>query len=173
MHGSIFNKISYMWQFYLPRLPGMTNYFPSLNTTRGLWFDRGRGLLRLAGHDLPDVGDNLALGLVAILTGLFVRSLSVCRAALRARFAEVCVYAAMALGVLGLVGLSSYVDSAEGLFADPRYLLPLISLLGGALALVARAGGRRLGPVLGTLIIVLFMAHNIFSQLLVLGRYYA
>ena len=173
VHGSILTKISYIWQFYLPRLPGMTNYFPGLSTTRDLWFDRGVGFYGWLDTTFPTWVDNLALVIVAILAALCVRSMAVCRAALRARFAEICVYAAMAIGLLMLIGLSSYVDSSEGLFADPRYLLPLISLLGAGLALAARAAGRRWGPALGVLIIVLFMAHNIFSQLLVLGRYYA
>jgi hypothetical protein len=91
----------------------------------------------------------------------------------RSRIAEVFVYAVMALGLLGLIGLSSYVDSSEGLFADPRYLLPLVPLLGMGLALAARGAGRRWGPAVGALIIVLFLAHDIFSQILVIGRYYS
>jgi hypothetical protein len=172
VHGSILTKISYIWQFYLPRLPGMTNYFPGLNTTRGLWFDRGVGFYGWLDTMFPIWVDNLALVLTAILAALCLRSLVLCRAALRARLAEIVVYAAMALGLLTLIGLSSYVDSSEGLFADPRYLLPLISLLGAGLALAARGAGRRWGPAVGVLVIVLFMAHNIFSQLLVVGRYY-
>ena len=172
VHGSILTKVSYIWQFYLPRLPGMTNYFPGLSTTRGLWFDRGVGFYGWLDTMFPIWVDSVALVLTAILAALCVRSLAVCRAALRGRLAEVAVYAAMALGLLTLIGLSSYVDSSEGLFADPRYLLPLISLLGAGLALAARGAGRRWGPAVGVLIIVLFMAHNIFSQLLVVGRYY-
>jgi hypothetical protein len=41
-----------------------------------------------------------------------------------------------------------------------------------ALALTARGAGRRWGPTAGALIVVLFLAHNIFSQLLVVARYY-
>ena len=173
VHGSIFTKISYVWQFYLPRLPGMANYFPGLSTTRDLWFNRGVGFYGWLDTTFPIWVDNVALLFTAILAALCVRSLAVCRAALRARLAEVAVYATMAIGLLTLIGLSSYVDSSEGLFADPRYLLPLISLLGAGLALAARGAGRRWGPAVGVLIIVLFLAHNIFSQLLALGRYYA
>jgi hypothetical protein len=173
-HGSILDKVSYIWQFYLPRLPGMTNYFPSLATTRDIWFNQGVGLYGWLDTTFPIWVDNAALIAVGILALLCVRSLAVCHAALRERVAEIAVYAAMALGLLTLIGLSSYVDySSEGLFADPRYLLPLIPLLGAALALAARGAGRRWGPAIGALIIVLFMAHDIFSQLLVVGRYYA
>ena len=44
--------------------------------------------------------------------------------------------------------------------------------LGAALALAARGAGRRWGPAVGALIVVLFLAHDIFSQLLVASRFY-
>lgn len=43
---SFAEEISYIWQFYLPRLPGMHAYFPGISTTRQLWFD---GLVGLYG----------------------------------------------------------------------------------------------------------------------------
>lgn len=171
--GSIFSKISYVWQLYLPHLPGMTNYFPGLSTTRGLWFNRGVGFYGWLDTSFPDWVNNLALVPTGILALLGLRAVAVDRAALRPRIAEIAVYVVMGLGLLTLIGLSSYIDSSEGLFADPRYLLPLIPLLGLALALAARGAGRRWGPAVGALIIVLFLAHNIFSQMLVAGRYYS
>jgi hypothetical protein len=40
------------------------------------------------------------------------------------------------------------------------------------LALAARGAGRRWGPPVGALIIVLFLGYDIFSQLLVVSRFY-
>jgi hypothetical protein len=54
----------------------------------------------------------------------------------------------------------------------PRYLLPTLALVAAALVLSARGGGRRFGPVAGVLIVVLFFAHNLFSQLQVISRFY-
>ncbi len=172
-HGSIISKASYVWQLYLPRLPGMTNYFPGLSTTRGLWFNRGVGFYGWLDTSFPSWVNNLALVPTGILVLLCVRTLAVSRAALRRRMAEVVVYATIAIGLLTLIGLSSYIDSSEGLFTDPRYLLPLLPILGAGLVLAARGAGRRWGPVVGVLIILLFLAHNVFSQLLVAGRYYS
>ena len=42
--GSLVEEVSYIWQLYLPRLPGMVDYFPGLSTIRQLWFDRAVGL---------------------------------------------------------------------------------------------------------------------------------
>jgi hypothetical protein len=84
------------------------------------------------------------------------------------------VYTLIALGLIVLIGLDSYrrFPTIAGEFTQPRYLLPLIPLLGVALALAARGAGRRWGPAVGTLIVVLFLAHDVFSQLLVAGRFY-
>jgi hypothetical protein len=41
------------------------------------------------------------------------------------------------------------------------------------LALAARGAGRRWGPVVGALIVVAILAHDIFSQLLVVSRFYS
>lgn len=173
VNGSILTKISYIWQLYLPRLPGMTNHFPGLSTTRDLWFNRGVGFYGWLDTTFPTWVENLALIPAGILSLLCVRTLAGSRSILRERIVEVAVYAAMGLGLLTLIGLSSYIDLSEGLFADPRYLLPLLPLLGVGLALAARGAGRRWGPPVGALIVVLFLAHNIFSQLLVVARYYA
>jgi len=75
---------------------------------------------------------------------------------------------------MALVGADSYLDfpqiAAE--YGQARYLLPMLPLLGAVLALAARGAGRRWGPVVGALIVSLFLAHELFSQLQVIARYY-
>jgi hypothetical protein len=174
-HGSIFSKLSYVWQLYLPRLPGMANDFPGLFTAHRLWFDRSVGFYGWLDTYFPLWVDDLALLPAGIIALLCVRALLAGRAVLRARRLEILVYAAMVLGLLTLIGLGSFFDNAsEGLgFAEPRYLLPLIALLGAGLALAARGAGRRWGPAVGAGVVALFFAHDLFSQLLVIARYYA
>ena len=173
VQGSVLDKISYVWQLYLPRLPGMTNYLPGVATTRDLWFNRSVGYYGWFDTSFPVWVDNLVLLPAGILALLCLRSLAAGRGALRQRIAEISVYATMALGLLALIGLSSYIDASEGLFAEPRYLLPLLPILAAGLVLAARGAGRRWGPAVGATIVVLFLAHNVFSQLLVAARYYA
>ncbi len=141
-HGSIFSKISYVWEFYLPRLPGMINHFPGLSTTRRLWFDRSVGFYGWVDTTFPVWVNNLALAPAGILALLFLRALVLGRAALRRRLPELLVYGALGLGLMVLVGFSSYIDGRnEGLFAEPRYFLPLFPLVGVGLALTARGAG--------------------------------
>ena len=174
--GSMLSEISYIWQFYLPRLPGTTNYFPGILTTRQLWFDGLIGLYGWADTVFPGWVYDAALVPACLVALLCMRALLACRLTASKRVLELLLYTAMAAGLMGLVGTTSYISDAlqnEGAFWEPRYLLPLIPLLGAALAVAARGSGRRWGATVGVLIVVLVLAHDIFSQLLVISRYYS
>lgn len=171
---SILSEISYIWQFYLPRLPGMTNYFPGLSTTRQLWFDRGVGLFGWLDTSFPLWVDNIALIPAALIAILGLRTLLVRRRALRGRLSELVVYAIVGAGLLALIGQDSHLNRlTEGAgWAQPRYLMPLLPLAAAAIVLAARGAGRRWGPAVGALIVVLFLALDVFSQLQLVSRFY-
>jgi hypothetical protein len=173
-HGSIPGEISYIWQLYLPRLPGMPHDFPGFLTTRDIWLDGYIGLYGWFDTVFPGWVYDVAL----VPTGLIVlgclRALLAARSALRERLGELLVYVALGLGLMVLVGADSYLKfpgiAAE--YGQTRYLLPLLALLGAVLALAARGAGRRWGPVAGVSIVVLLFAHDLFSQLQAIARYY-
>jgi hypothetical protein len=173
-HGSVLAEASYIWQFYLPRLPGMKSYFPGLFTTRQIWFDRSVGLYGWIDTAFPSWVYDFALVPAALTGALCLRALLVARATLWRRGVELAVYAVLAIGVLALVGADSYgeLSNHAGGYAEPRYLLPMLPLFGAALALAARGAGRRWGPAAGVAIVLLVLAHDIFSQMLVISRYY-
>jgi 4-amino-4-deoxy-L-arabinose transferase-like glycosyltransferase len=173
-HHSLFGEVSYIWQLYLPRLPGMHVDFADISPLRNLWFD---GLVGDYGFEdtwFPGWVDNLALIPAIAIAALSAREVLLRRRVLRGRAGELGVYLALAAGLLVVIGGTSYlsfpVEAAS--FPEPRYLLPLIPIFGGVLALAARGAGRRWGPAVGALIVVAFFAHDLFSQLLVIGRYY-
>ncbi len=173
-HGSLVHELVYIWELYLPRLPGMTNYFPGLSTAHQLWFDKSVGFYGWLDTSFPLWVDDIALLAGALIAVLCAKSLVAGRAALRRRLVELVVYAVMCAGLMVLIGASSFVNAeAEGLgFAEPRYLLPLLPLGAAALALAARGAGRRWGPAAGAVIVVLFLTHDVLSQLLVAARFY-
>ncbi len=173
-HRSIAGELAYIWQFYLPRLPGMSNDFPGISLTRQVWFERMVGMYGWQDTYFPNWVDTAALVPAGAIAALFLRSLVVSRAALRARAGELLSYALIAGGVMALVAADSYLSFpvSEAGYAEPRYLLPMAVLFAGVFAFAARGAGRRWGPVAGTLIVLLIFAHDIFSQLLVVGRYY-
>jgi hypothetical protein len=172
---SLFNELSYTWQVYLPRLPGMTHYFSGLTTYKDIWFDRSVGLYGWIDTTFPAWVDNLALAPAGAVGLLFVRAVFTRRAALRARSWELSAYVAMVLSIMVMIGVVSYqgdVIQHSHAFGEPRYLLPLLPLLGAVIALAVRGAGRRWTPVVGAAMVTLFLGHDIFSQLQVIARYY-
>jgi hypothetical protein len=174
MHGTALEGASYVWQLYLPRLPGMVNDLPGLPTTREIWFDGYVGRFGWLDTTFPDWVYTLALVPATLILALCARTLWVRRAALRGRLPELACYVLMALGLMVLVGVSSYGEfpALTAGFGQARYLLPLLPLLAAVLVLAARGAGRRWGPVVGTLIVVLFLAQDIFGQLQTVARFY-
>ncbi|HST56639.1 MAG TPA: DUF2142 domain-containing protein [Solirubrobacteraceae bacterium] len=172
--GSLAGELSYIWQLYLPRLPGMANDFPDLSTTRMIWLDGLTGLYGWLDTVFPAWVYDVALVPIGLTVLLCTRALIAGREALRRRWAELLVYAVMGVGVMAVVGGASYVAFLRlaGPYEQIRYMFPMLALLGAVLALAARGAGRRWGPVAGTLIVVLILAHEIFSELLVTARYY-
>jgi hypothetical protein len=173
-HGSLAAKLSYAWQLYLPRLPGMVSDFPDISTTRQIWFDGFVGLYGWSDTAFPNWVYDVALIPAVAVACLAIRALLARQAALRARASEICVYALMSVGVMVMVAGASYGEFPEvdASFAQVRYLFPMLALLGALLALAARGAGRRWGPAAGVLIVVLILAQDIFSQLLVVSHYY-
>lgn len=173
--ASLLNEISYAWQMYLPRLPGMTHYFVGIEMWREVWFDRSVGLYGWMDTTFPGWAQNLALLVAATITILCLRELLAHRHALKQRLPELAGYAAITVGLLAMLGFASYssdVVEHEAALAEPRYLLPLLPLLGIVLALAVRGAGRRLLPIAGAALVVVFLGHDLFSQMQVIARYY-
>jgi hypothetical protein len=175
LNGNIVHEIDYVWELYLPRLPGMTHYFLGVSTFRDIWFDHSVGLYGWGDTQFPRWVDNLALVAAIAIAILCVAELVRGRRALLDRWLELAVYAMMSLGVLVMVGLESYsadILSQQEAYGDPRYLLPMLALFGGVLTLAVRGAGRRFAPAVAGVLVVLFVAHDVFSQLQEIARYY-
>jgi hypothetical protein len=172
---SLFNRLSYVWQLFLPRLPGMPHYFAGLTTWRDVWFDRSVGLYGWMDTMFPSWVDNVALVLAGIVFLLLLRALVTLRSEIKARLPELAAYTLILLAVLGELGLASYssdVIEKELAYGEPRYLLVALPLFAAAIALAIRGAGKRWMTVAGVAMVVLFLGHDLFSQLQVIARYY-
>jgi uncharacterized membrane protein len=167
-------EISYIWQLYLPRLPGMHADFGGVFTTQKIWFDGYVGLYGWLDTPFPGWVYEVALVIAVLIAALCIRELVARARPLRGRIVELLVYLVICVGLMALVGGDSYVrfPTVDAEFGQVRYLLPLLPLLGVVLALAARGAGRRWGPVVGGVILMLFLAHDIFSQLQTVARFY-
>jgi 4-amino-4-deoxy-L-arabinose transferase-like glycosyltransferase len=163
--------LSYAWQLYLPRLPGMS---PELHGIVGstIWFEQLVGKYGWLDTSFPLWVVKVALIPATIILALFARAMLINRRQLRSRWIEIVVYACMCVGILVGIAATQYQTGIPGSYTQFRYLLPLIAFGGIILALAARGAGRRWGPTVGVFIILLALAHDLFSQLLVISRYY-
>jgi 4-amino-4-deoxy-L-arabinose transferase-like glycosyltransferase len=166
-------EMSHVWQLFLPRLwlhPQFTG-LPLWKT----WFTGLIGRFGWEDYEFPLWFDDLALVLAVFVVALALAELVRRRATVRGRLDELSVYAFVVLGLCAEIGVESYrafVGSNE-VFEQPRYLLPLIALYAGVLALATRFGGRRWGPVLGVGVVMLALGHDLYAQALTVARYYA
>jgi 4-amino-4-deoxy-L-arabinose transferase-like glycosyltransferase len=171
---SIGGAIGYAWQFYFVPLPGQDAPLGPLPLWES-WFRGFVGLLGWIDTEFRQGVYDAALAPVAAIAALAAAALVSRRRLLRERRLEVAVYGLMTVSFMAFVAFASYIIYVrfQQNVAQARYLLPLVSLYGAILALAARGAGARLMPVVGTAIVVLAIAHNVFSQLLVISRYYA
>jgi 4-amino-4-deoxy-L-arabinose transferase-like glycosyltransferase len=177
--------LSYTWQFYLPKLPFMTDEFPfggqSFPTypTYPLWQSYFQGFVGRFGwfqYGFPMWANWVALAVFVPVLGLAGAALVRARAVLRRRWPELLTYAVLLGGLMALINLVGYqyrLGAPHGNFEQARYLLPMLGLYAAVIALAARGAGKRWGPALGALLVVLAIGHNLSAQLLSLDRYYA
>ena len=172
--GSIKGFLSYLWQFYLPPLrtmspqgppygyrqvyvEGLGGTFGSLEIQYPLWvYDA----LQLAA----------GLGLVALVL-IAVRRWE----AVRAHAAQIVVVAALPASMLAVLHVSAYRD-LQGPPFDPllvgRYLLPLVVSMGLAIAFVCTSLPRRLGSLVGVLVLSTFTVLSLCGLGLTVARFY-
>jgi hypothetical protein len=173
-HHNLSAELSYIWQFYLPRLPWMHSDFPGIVPALDIWFKGLVGRYNWLETVFPGWVYRVALIPAGLIAGLCARELYAGRGALRERKAELAVYFSMLLGLMVLLAAASF-ESFPTLAAgdsEPRYFLPMLALGCALLALAARGAGRRWGPIAGVAIVMLILGHNVLSQLLEVSRYY-
>jgi 4-amino-4-deoxy-L-arabinose transferase-like glycosyltransferase len=175
---SIRERLVYVWQEALPRLPFMHDALPGYPPWN-LWFHGFVGHFGWLDYAFPgwvyDVAGWIfllvvALALVAVAATVHARGWA--GLAWRRPFALVLlVLVAGLVFVIGWQGVQ-YRHDTGFTFEQARYLLPLLGLYGLLVALAARGAGRRWGPAVGAALVVLAMAHGLFAELLTISRYY-
>lgn len=173
--GSQSGRLSYIWQLYLPRLPFMDDQFTA-SPIREIWVNGFIG--RFGWLDTTWSAGVYRAGGVVLLGIALLAAVGAFRAARRGAFAgrlgELCVYATLVVGLLLLIGAAGYsARLTGGTFEQARYLVPLMGLYAGIVALAARAFGSRWGPVAGAILIGVAFGHDLFAQLLTVGRFWA
>ncbi len=169
-------QLSYLWQFFLPPLPFMTDTFTGY-PGYPVWDVYIQGFVGRFGYfqyGFPTWVNQVGLGVLAVVAALAVVGVTRGRERLRERWPELCCYTGMLVGTLLLIGVAGYrFRIFKGFnFEQTRYLFTLLPLYGALVALAVRAGGRRWGPAAGAFLVVLAAGHSWFALLLTINRYY-
>ena len=173
--ASVREQLSYLWQFWLPRMPWQNEIFPGPYPA---WVNYFQGFVGRFGWNQSQFApwvQYLVLGVMIAVGVLAAAGLVRARRVLRGRWQELLTYAALAGGLAVLVNVAGYrysLNNPQG-FEQIRYLFPLLPLYGAVVAVAAKGAGRRLGPAVAGLMVALAAGHALFGQLFVLMRYYS
>lgn len=173
-HLNVREVASYMWQFYLPRF-SFQHRFAGLRElpVYNVWLKTGWGAFGWLEVKFPPA----VYVLFAIFTLAALLGAAVFIVRNRAHV-DLAVVAFVALLVLTLLAGLHWTEfrtlvGGTGPFNQGRYLLPLVSLFGAAVAAaVALVPERRRAPAIGLVLGGLF-ALQLFSLAIVAGRFYA
>jgi len=173
-HGNLGGQLSYLWQVFLPRLPGQASAFPEYYPGWQLWLKGFVGKFGWTVVSYAEWAYRLAALLLGIVGALALRTLVRKRATARRRLPELIGYAAIAAGLLLLIGLVALRGFAPGIAGavQGRYLLPLLPLFGALLVLAVRGAGERWGRAVGVALVLACVAWSVFGQLLTIAWFY-
>jgi 4-amino-4-deoxy-L-arabinose transferase-like glycosyltransferase len=165
---------SYLWQYYLPKLSFQRRFggMPNL-PVYNIWLKGGWGRFGWLEVTLPGV----VYGLLALLSAIFLVGAAVFVIRQR-RTIDLAVLAYFAIAAFVLLAGLHWTEfrtlvGGTGPFNQGRYLLPLISLLGAAVAATIALLPERRRPVAAGLVLGGLVALQLASLAVVGGRFYA
>lgn len=171
--SSLARQASFMLQLFTPRLPFLNDQIPGV-APKDIWVS---GLVgRFGWVDYGFGSGSITFGWYTFLTLIAAIAAAVVkfRPAIRERWGLFlcCLVALIAVpGAIGVVDYQAFLAGAPR-FEQSRYLLPLIALYGGAIAVAVRLTGPRVAPVLVTFLLSAVSFHTASAMFLTVERYY-
>ncbi len=171
--ASVIQFISYLWQFYLPKPPFFTSFrmTPQL-PVYDIWLRQAAGTFGWLDVLLPAwMYPAAAVAAVAIAVGAVV---ALSRRLARRHLALLSFFALTLLALLALLHVSEYLllIDGSGQFLQGRYLLPVVSLLGLAVATIVRVVPRRVQALAGAAVLVILLGVQVISLSSIVHAYY-
>lgn len=166
-------RLSYILQLFFPRLPFQLDLIEGY-PLRDVWLPGLLGRFGWLDYAYPDWVNDVFYWVCLAVIALAVLALIRFRAAARRRALEFVTYLAFGAGILGGIGWVDF-DARVGnlpLFEQGRYLLPLLAIFVGIVAVALRGLGERVGRPLGAALVMALLAASIFGQLMTVQRFY-
>lgn len=173
-HLSLAGFLGVTWQFYLPELPFMSPRMGPDYGYRQVFIESFFG--RFASLEVTYSNAVYVLIQAACAIGFAGLVVAVARrgGAVRERWREVAVVAAVAVSMIGLLHTASYralVFSNDPLITG-RYLLPIVGVFGLVVAFVLTSLRARTSAILGSLVLSGLLALNLAGLMLTVTRFY-
>jgi len=167
--------VSYLWQSLLPRLPFMTEHFPTTHfPAMVIFIERGWGAFGWYDVFFPH---RLYYVILAAMIAVPILGLIAARrewAFVRANAVELALLVLMPLAVVAGFEAAFYTPGARPFIAEfGRYMFPAIAPLAVLVVAGLHAFGRRLALYAGAVLLVAMISLSCASQLVTLTGFYA
>jgi hypothetical protein len=168
------NFASYMWQWYLPPLPFMSDVFPGSPPVGGIYL---RGFFANF-NALDTFFAGWVYGLIALVLAGLVGGAAYAvyerRAALKERWPLVALPITAIIGMMLFINFAAYLMYTKdgSIFAQGRYLFPAIGIFGALVAAGSLGAGRYRGLIVASALVLSLGALNIFGMGLSMARFY-
>jgi hypothetical protein len=170
---SLHDFLSYVYHFYLPSLPGMTDpWFGAQSPVYTVWMHSFFATFGWSDTQFPDPVYKALTALCVGIAALLVVAARRERRAARRALPVIVVSAVALVSLLLLLHVTFYLTHAGYPGEQGRYLLPLAAVFGAAVAASTLGLGRRWAPLLATFYVTALACFTVFSYGLELTRYY-
>jgi hypothetical protein len=165
---------TYIWEVFLPRLPGMAEHWTQTWPAFNIYGVRGWGAFGWYALSWPKVVYAVIMLVLLALTALGVAAAARRFGELRDRLPELAVLLVLVGGTLGVMIAAYYSPTPQGaLYPEQgRYVFPAITSLAALFALATLGAGRRLAAPLVTGLATAVVCLGYASLWLVLGGFY-
>jgi 4-amino-4-deoxy-L-arabinose transferase-like glycosyltransferase len=173
-HTEVTGFASYLWEYLLPRLNSMTDFFHSRWTPRDLWVPGWVGRFGWNDYGFPNWVNRGALIVYAIIAVAAIIGLVRLLRRRGPEWAPILVAALLGLGLIGAIAKAGYPLRATGnfIFEQGRYYMPLIALFALSIMLALSLVRRRAAQLVTVALVVVSIAHFGGALALTVQRYY-
>ncbi len=162
---------TYLWQYLLPPVGSMTDFFHVAWTPRDFWTPLWVGKFGWFDYEFPHAVNTVAFVVYVVVA---VAALAAILRRRRREWPLWLLFTLTAGGLAGAIAKAGYPLRSQGhfIFEQARYFMPLLALYAAALALAASLLRRRAEPAVLSVLVAVSSAQLLGAFILTVRRYY-